>query len=111
VLPGFSGLVPPLAKHMQIGLIKIYARKHPEKKSSITIKMKTLTVHDEFWTEQKFIYQEIRNPVSAGVRRFIDLRTINPNKERFFLKNNLNLPLFLNRFHCDESIVQIAWTG
>ena len=70
-----------------------------------------ITPHLEFIAYQRFIYQEIRNPISAGTRRFIDLRKEEHKKDRFLLKNNLNLPLFLTRFFYDETVIQLSWTG
>ena len=110
-MPSFTGLIPPRAKHLEIGVIKIFARKKAEKKSVITLRARIVVGNDEFWTEQKLFYQEIRTPISAGAKRFIDLRKLNPKKERFPLKNNLNVPLFLTKFSCDESVIQLSWTG
>ena len=73
-MPVFKGVVGPSAKNLQIGLLKILARKQPERKSVINIKIRISTVLEQFWTSQKYIYQQLRNPISAGPRRFIDLR-------------------------------------
>ncbi len=42
-IPGFKGIVPYESYFIQIGIIRIYARKQPEKKSIIKIKMKVST--------------------------------------------------------------------
>lgn len=91
--------------------MRILSRRQPEKKSVITIRMKVSTSLDDFWTEQKFYYQEMRSPISAGSRRFIDLTKEQIDSVRFSLKNNLNLPLFLTRFYCDEAFLQLFWNG
>lgn len=92
-------------------MIRILSRRQPEKRSVITIRMKVSTPLDDFWTEQKLYYQEMRSPISAGPRRFIDLSREQKESYRFSLKNNLNLPLFVTRFYCDEAFLQLFWNG
>jgi|JI10StandDraft_1071094.scaffolds.fasta_scaffold1763292_2 hypothetical protein len=56
----------------------------------------------------------MRNPISVGAKRFIDLKklnSVNPGPEKFILKNNLNLPVFLTRFFCQEEYLQLSWSG
>lgn len=43
-MPVFKGVVGPSAKNLQIGLLKILARKQPERKSVINIKIRISTV-------------------------------------------------------------------
>jgi len=45
-MPVFKGVIGPSAKHFQIGMLRIYARKQPERKSVINIKIRISTVLD-----------------------------------------------------------------
>lgn len=70
-----------------------------------------------------FYYSELRTPISVGQRRFIDVTKIEPinlpasapistellMKNPFPIRNNINVPLLLNKVEYNESIFHFKW--
>jgi hypothetical protein len=86
-------------------MMRIHSSKTPERRSTITVRIRYELNSEEKVAVQRFVYAEIRNAVSAGQRKFIDVtKPISTNKHlesRFPIKNNLNVPIYLNRISVD----------
>ena len=47
-LPGYKGNIPRKCEYFQIGLLRVHARKQPEKKSNIMVRIKVKGHNEEF---------------------------------------------------------------
>lgn len=67
---------------------------------------------EERTSVQRFVYAEIRNAVSVGQKKFIDVTKQVASKAfeaRIPIKNNLNVPIYLNRILIDDSLFKLSW--
>ena len=69
----FTGDLPAETSWVRIGTLKIYSSKNPSSLSTVTLKVKYLLEGATLNAYQELHYAEIRNGISAGIKRFIDV--------------------------------------
>jgi len=77
----YNGIILPYQKNLLAGFMRIYSRKKPEKRSIIEVSIKYSFGNDNKTSKMEYIYCEIRQPISVGQKRFIDVTKLDRNQK------------------------------